>query len=279
MANEIRKTLGRNMRFAQMNEDIDNQINRLRSHNTGPDVQMQINNLMQQKALNTQQMARPMSETEYAEYDNNGQYIGNTTKQNTGGFGQAVADGVNHAAQGASLGWSDEAFGAIGGAGRVVANGLMRAAGQNVNGESFGDAWNKGYTEYRDFARQELQDGYQRNSTISILSEVGGALASPIKPFKGIIGATANGVIGGVGMTDTNNPAEYAINIGLNTAGSIVGEKFGSILGDRMKSVFGKNSKNLSFGATNLSKPARVFVKAGSNGLTNQINNWRKDEK
>ena len=256
MANEIRKTLGRNMRFAQMNEDIDNQINRLRSHNTGPDVQMQINNLMQQKALNTQQMARPMSETEYAEYDNNGQYIGNTTKQNTGGFGQAVADGVNHAAQGASLGWSDEAFGAIGGAGRVVANGLMRVAGQNVNGESFGDAWNKGYTEYRDFARQELQDGYQRNSTISSLSEVGGALASPIKPFKGIIGATANGVIGGVGMTDTNNPAEYAINIGLNTAGSIVGEKFGSILGDRMKSVFGKNSKNLSFGATNLSKPA-----------------------
>ena len=279
MANEIRKTLGRNMRFAQMNEDIDHQINRLRSHNTGPNVQMQINSLMQQKALNTQQMARPMSETEYAEYDNNGQYIGNTTKQNTGGFGQAVADGVNHAAQGISLGWSDEAFGVIGGTGRVIANGLMRATGNNVNGESFGDAWNKGYQEYRDFARQELQDGYQRNSTISSLSEVGGALASPIKPFKGMIGATANGVIGGVGMTDTNNPAEYAINIGLNTAGSIAGEKFGSILGDRMKSVFGKNSKNLSFGATNLSKPARVLVKAGSNGLTNQINNWRKDEK
>ena len=179
MAYELRKTLGRNMRFAQMNKDIDNQINRLQSHNTGPNVQMQINSLMQQKALNTQQMARPMSETEYAEYDDSGQYIGNTTQQNTGGFGQAVA----------------------------------------------------------------------------------------------------NGVIGGVGMTDNNTPAEYGINIGLNTAGSIAGEKFGSILGDRMKSVFGKNSKNLSFGATNLSKPARVFVKASSNGLTNQINNWRKDEK
>ena len=193
MAYELRKTLGRNMRFAQMNKAIDNQINRLQSHNTGPNVQMQINSLMQQKALNTQQMARPMSETEYAEYDDSGQYIGNTIQQNTGGFGQAVADGVNHAAQGVSLGWSDEAFGAI----------------------------------------------------------------------------------GGVGMTDTNNPAEYAINIGLNTAGSIAGEKFGSILENKTNDFLKERAKNLSFG---LSKSASAFTKMGTNSLTNQINNWRKDD-
>ena len=286
MTNELRKTLGRNMRFAQMNNDIDNQIRQLQTR-TSYDVnaQTQIDALNQQKALNEQQMQQPMSEQEYASYDDNGNYIGSNaqqnsvTQQNASRIGQEITDGINHTAQGIALGWSDEAFGAVGGTGRVMADGIRRASGYDVNGESFGDAWNKGYQEYRDFARQELQNGYERNPAISSLAEVGGALASPIKPFKGIIGATANGVIGGVGMTDTNNPAEYAINIGLNTAGSIVGEKFGSILGDRMKSVFGKNSKNLSFGATNLSKPARVFVKAGSNGLTNQINNWRKDEK
>ena len=117
---------------------------------------------------------------------------------------------------------------------------------------------------------QELQNGYQRNPTISGMAEVGGALASPIKPFSGMTGAVTNGVIGGIGMTDTNNPNEYAINIGLNTAGSVAGEKFGGMLGDK--------ARNLPFGFSNLSKPARTFVKAGSNGLTNQINSWRKDE-
>ena len=263
------------MYYTQLNENIDEQIRQLQAR-TAYDVnaQMQINDLLRQKSINEQQMMQPMSAAEYDEYDDNGQYIGNTAQQNTGGFGQAVTDGVNHAAQGASLGWSDEAFGAIGGTGRVIANGLMRAAGQNVNGESFGDAWNKGYTEYRDFARQELQDGYQRNSTISSLSEVGGALASPIKPFKGMIGATTNGVIGGIGMTDTNNPAEYAVNIGLNTAGSITGEKFGSILGDKANDLLKERAKNLSFA---LSKSARALTKMGANSLTNQINNWRKD--
>ena len=155
MANELRKTLGRNMRFAQMNNDIDNQIRQLQAR-TSYDVnaQTQINALEQQKALNEQQMIQPMSKQEYDEYDDNGNYVGAQVQtgvpiQTSGGFGQAIADGINHAAQGASLGWSDEAFGAIGGTGRVMANGLMRVAGQNVNGESFGDAWNKGYTEYR----------------------------------------------------------------------------------------------------------------------------------
>lgn len=103
-------------------------------------------------------------------------------------------------------------------------------------------------------------------------------LVSPIKPFSGMTGAVANGVIGGVGMTDTNSPAEYAINIGLNTAGSVSGEKFSNMLGNRMKNIFGRNSKNLSFGIANLGNPARVFVKAGSNCLTNQMNKLRKNE-
>ena len=54
---------------------------------------------------------------------------------------------------------------------------------------------NKGYQEYRDFARQELNDGYQRNPIISGLAEFGGALASPIKPFSGTPGAVENSAI------------------------------------------------------------------------------------
>ena len=34
------------------------------------------------------------------------------------------------------------------GSGRVMANGIRRASGYDVNGESFSDAWNKGYQEY-----------------------------------------------------------------------------------------------------------------------------------
>ena len=142
MVNELRKNLARNMRYAQMNEDIDNQVRKLQAR-TFYDVntQMQINTLEQQKALNEQLMHQPMTAEEYEEYDDNGQYIGNTVQQsqmlqqNTGGFGQSVLDGINHAVQGASLGWSDEAFGAIGGIGRVAANGLMHATGNNVNGK------------------------------------------------------------------------------------------------------------------------------------------------
>ena len=282
MTNELRKTLGRNMRFAKMNENIDNQIRQLQAQGSyDVNTQAQINALERQKYLNKQQMQQPMSEIEYEQYDDNGQYIGGQDVQQkmqteqANGLGQKTLDAVNHAAQGIGLGWSDELNGVIGGAGNVLANGVMRAFGQDVNGESFGDAWKRGYTEYRDFARQELNDGYERNPIVSGLAEVGGALVSPIKPFSGMTGAVANGVIGGVGMTDTNSPAEYAINIGLNTAGSIAGEKFGNILENKTNNLLKERAKNLSFG---LSKSARAFTKMGANSVTNQISSWRKDD-
>ncbi|MBR1399200.1 MAG: hypothetical protein IJ564_03365 [Alphaproteobacteria bacterium] len=282
MTNELRKTLGRNMRFAKMNENIDNQIRQLQAQSSyDVNTQAQINALERQKYLNKQQMQQPMSEIEYEQYDDNGQYIGGQGVQQkmqteqANGLGQKTLDAVNHAAQGIGLGWSDELNGVIGGVGNVLANGVMRAFGQDVNGESFGDAWKRGYTEYRDFARQELNDGYERNPIVSGLAEVGGALVSPIKPFSGMTGAVANGVIGGVGMTDTNSPAEYAINIGLNTAGSIAGEKFGNILENKTNNLLKERAKNLSFG---LSKSARAFTKMGANSVTNQISSWRKDD-
>ena len=253
MANKLRSLLGRNLRYTQMNEKLDAAIKQLQG-NTNPEAQMQLNALQQQRQNIDNLMAQPMTDAEYELYDDDGHYLGDNTQptqQNSGGFGQAIADGINHAAQGASLGWSDEAFGAIGGAGRVMANGVMRAFGQNVNDESFGDAWDKGYQEYRDFARQELQDGYQRNPTISAVAEIGGSMISPVTPFKtrGYTGATlgkfiahpediararwlntvATGVANGAGYTNQNTLDEYAKNIamsiGTNAMGTALGNK------------------------------------------------------
>ena len=155
-----------------------------------------------------------------------------------------------------------------------------------IRKSSFGDAWNKGYQEYRDFARQELQDGYERNPTISGFAEVGGALASPIKPFKAkdrinmfdkvyhtthdlaIAGprtAIANGVIGGIGITAGNNPLDYAQNIGVSTVGNVVGNKV----------------QNKLLGVNDMYKPVRKTIEGlsntGSSMANNFIHKWRKN--
>lgn len=175
MTNELRKMLGRNMRFAQMNNDIDNQIKQLQvqaPYNTA--AQMQINALQQQFEANKRQMAQPMSESEYADYDDYGQHIGNQAsqtaplnQQQNSSAGQPLTDGIGHAAQGVSLGWSDELMGVIGGTGQLMGNAIWRATGHSTNGETLADAWRNGYQEYRDFARQKLQDGYERHPIIS----------------------------------------------------------------------------------------------------------------
>lgn len=127
--------------------------------NTSLEAQMQLNALRQRRQNIDNLMAQPMTEQEYAQYDDNGHYVGNNLQsQNTSGVEQAITDCINHAAQGVSLGWSDEAFGAVGGTGQVIANGLWRTAGHSTNGEGFKEAWNNGCQEYRDYARQELQD-------------------------------------------------------------------------------------------------------------------------
>ena len=280
MTNELRKLLGRNMRYVQINNELDNEISRLEARRTydlsaGPQIEV----LKQQQEANNHKLNQPMSPAEYEEYDDYGNYIGNKGLQNQteiqglGGFGQALSDATNHFAQGASLGWSDELNGVIGGVGRVMANGVMRFLNQNVNGEDFGDAWNKGYQEYRDFARQELDDGSNRHPVISGGAEIAGSLISPVK-MKGVKGAAGVGIIGGAGMTDENTIGEYATNIGLNTAGSIAGEKFGGMLGNK----YGDRLKFMSFGLRNITKPVHIATKASFSGMTNQINNWRKSE-
>ena len=98
--------------------------------------------------------------------------------------------------------------------------------------------------------RQELNDGYQRNPTISAGAEIVGAAISPITPFKakvftGSLGkvishpediahtrwlnTVATGVVNGAGYTNQNTLGEYAKNIamsiGTNAMGTALGNK------------------------------------------------------
>lgn len=292
MVNELRKTLGRNMRYAQINEQIDNQIKLLQAH-ASYDIYAQdkIDVLQKQKEANLQHMHQPMSEQEYTEYNDNGQYIGNKKQEEqfilNNNLGQKMLDGTNHVAQGISLGWSDELFGVIGGAGNVLANALMQASGNNLTSETLDEAWNKGYQEYRNFSRQELAKGYQRNPTISVGSEIMGNLLSPITPFKAknrinmfgnvyhttqdiaVAGprmAMANGVIGGIGTTDTNNPFDYAQNVVFNTAGNLIGNKVqNNILGISDRHQVGRK---IVEGVNNI----------GATASNNFVKEWRKKD-
>jgi len=165
MANELRKTLGRNMRYANMNEQIDNQIKELEKR-TFFDVnaKAQIDALKQQRENNLQYMSQPMTAEEYDEYDDNGEYIGDQSSMPASDFttqdsdiGQTAIDGVNHFAQGASLGWSDELNGVIGGAGYTnentlgeYTNNIGMSIGANTIGNQIGNwAFGGGNNMYR----------------------------------------------------------------------------------------------------------------------------------
>ena len=183
------------------------------------------------------------------------------------------------------LGWSDEAFGVVGGTGRVIANGVRRGLGKDVNGESFGDAWNKGYQEYRDYARQELQDGYQHNPAISAGAEVVGAAISPVIPFraKGIPGETfgkiiahpediararwlntvAAGIANGAGYTNQNTLDEYAKNVGIST----ITNAGGTALGNRL---FGSGN--------NMYRTGRTMMNGATQSIPHGYNYFRKEE-
>ena len=275
----ITKSISRNMRLAEMNNQVQRQINELRSSSALGTAQEQAQLLaLQQKQEDIRrQMVQPMSAAEAAQYDNNGTYIG----QPENDLLQKGYDAATQAAQGISFGWSDELNGAIGGAGRVLANGVMQTTGTPMN-ESLGESWNKGYTEYRDFARQELQNGANRNPVISATSEIAGSALSPIKPFKvagstgslgnfypyhgaiartGLRNAVTNGAIAGAGATDDNTVAGYGRNIVTNTIGNSGGNWMGN-------AVLGSN----------LQKPIERGVMNAVGQVVPQWLNWRNND-
>lgn len=136
----------------------------------------------------------------------------------------------------------------------MMANGALRAMGRPVNGEGLLDAWNKGYRDYRDNARQVLAAGRKRNPTISAGSEITGAVISPIKfsPTRGVTGPLGNwvsrpadiarsrwqnaittGAFSGIGITDLDDwDWNTTGNLAKNMGKSIITNAFGTGIGN-----------------------------------------------
>lgn len=262
MTDDLRKTLGRNMRYAQMNDQIDREIEQLRGNNS-PEAQMRINALQQQRDANYQQMQQPMTAQEYAQYDDNGYYVGESgqseaQQQNSNGFRQMVNDGITHMAQGATLGWSDEAHGVMGGVKRMYEKWHDNSDSNN----NYLDTFTQGYQDYRDASRKELKDAYQRNPIVATVAELRGIASVPkFAKVAGYVGTTlgkrishpedisrarwldtiGTGIVNGIGITDNNTPQEYTKNISMSVGTNVAG----TALGNRL---FGNGNNMYRFG-------------------------------
>lgn len=217
-----------------------------------------------------------MSTSKEIKTSDNYNYYSNNNQQNTYGNWSLLTDAVGHTAQGASLGWYDEGLGIIGGTGRVLANGTMRTLGRPVNNESFADAWNKGYRDYRNFARNELAAGYQRHPYISGGTEILGAGISPIKVHNpsGVTGRTlgnfvahpsniarsrqinafGTALINGIGSSDNNTLAEYGWNTGIGYLGNYIGNDVGNYLWGSGNMMYPVGRSAMNAGAQYFSK-------------------------
>lgn len=137
------------------------------------------------------------------------------------------------AQQGLTLGWADEIEGVAGGAGYGVGS-LNKK--WNKTGETFGQAFKRGYVKTRDARRTNLEEGYKRNPLLTGGAEVFGAISnpakfskiSPLEPIenlkrKNLIDAIVGGSFYGAGSTNENK--DYAKNIGLGITGNVMGSK------------------------------------------------------
>ena len=141
---------------------------------------------------------------------------------------------------------------------------------------------NKGYTEYRDYARQKLNDGYERNQGISAGSEIIGSAISTVKvhtphSYTGSLGnristsadiaksrfinSVGTGAINGAGYTNENNPAEYSRNITMGTITNLGG----TVVGNQL---FGKGNNMYRFG--------RTMMNIGTQSIPYRYNYFRK---
>lgn len=137
------------------------------------------------------------------------------------------------AQQGLTLGWADEIEGVAGGAGYGVGS-LNKK--WNKTGETFEQAFKRGYVKTRDARRTNLEEGYKRNPLLTGGAEVFGAISnpakftkiSPLEPIenlkrKNLIDAIVGGSFYGAGSTNENK--DYAKNIGKSVLGNVSGNQ------------------------------------------------------
>ncbi len=144
--------------------------------------------------------------------------------------------GSNAALQGLSFGFADELEGVASGLGYGLGSLVPR---WNKTGESFSDAFKRGYTQTRDLRRQQLQEGYEKAPFITHGMETIGAVVSPLNKIgqisefaprsaqltNGVKKAIGGGAAYGLGAGE-GDIADHSKNIAYSTAGGFMGNKF-----------------------------------------------------
>lgn len=145
---------------------------------------------------------------------------------------------LSSAMHGVSLGWADEIKGAMGAAGYGL--GSLNPK-WNKNQESFSEAMKRGYRDYRDNERSNLEKGRREMPVSARVAEVAGAFASPNKLFKvakgtplllaqrkNLLDMAGGSIVYGAGVSE-NKLSDYAKNIGVAVVGNALGFGAGTL--------------------------------------------------
>ena len=156
------------------------------------------------------------------------------------------------ALDGVSLGWADELEGAASAVGYGLASLNPR---WNRTNESVWNAMKRGYVQGRDNRRQVLDEGLRENPKATMIAQMAGAFASPIKFFRYSKTAPlsvkekldkynniANGLAYGAG-SGQDNWQNYTQQTGIGIAGNMIGnhvsqQAFGRAVGPLARSFF-----------------------------------------
>lgn len=143
------------------------------------------------------------------------------------------------AMQGVSLGWSDEIKGATGALGYGL--GSLNPK-WNKNQVSFSEAMKRGYLNYRDNERHNLEEGRREMPVSARVAEAAGAFASPNKLFKvakgtplllaqrkNLLDMAGGSIVYGAGVSE-NKLSDYAKNIAVAGVGNVLGFGAGNFL-------------------------------------------------
>ena len=173
------------------------------------------------------------------------------------GWLDKAAYGANGALQGLSFGFADEIEGVMSGLGYGLAS---LNSNWNKRGESFGEAFKRGYTRTRDMRRNQLQEGYEKAPILTRTMEAIGATVSPLNKIgrvsnfaprtvqaaqgmtKSVAGGTAYGLGAGEG-----DMSEQAKNMVLGGVTGWAGNKVNRFAQPATSSLFmNQTSRNLA---------------------------------
>ena len=162
----------------------------------------------------------------------------NDNRKSEPGWLDKAVYGANGALQGLSFGFADEIEGVMSGLGYGLAS---LNSNWNKRGESFGEAFKRGYTQTRDMRRNQLQEGSEKAPVLTRSMEAIGATVSPlnkigqvsnfapraVKTARGMAKSVAGGAAYGLGAGE-GDMREQAKNMTVGGVSGFLGNKLSS---------------------------------------------------